>query len=331
MKTWQRIVLGTMCFGIITIGMSGVGIAKTLKWKMASCLNSENLFTLHAKDWAERVDKKSDGRIKITVFDSEKLGSERETLEQMKVHALQCGIQSNSSLTMFGKTQNIYNLPYLFTSLDQCVAFSHTPEAKMLSDMFEKESGIKIIGLFPEGFRHIMNSTRPIETPEDLKGMKIRVMENPTHIASMNAMGATGTPISWGEVITSIQTKVIDGFENSIPTLASVKAWEFQDYLSLTTAFYDASFVVMDMAAWNSLSPEDQKIVMEASDEATENSIRLIKEYTKNDLETIKSKGVKVSTPDLQPFKDLVKPVYENFYKEFPELKPVVEKALSLQ
>lgn len=331
MKALQRVVLGIMCVGFLTMGMSGVGIAKTLKWKMSSCLNSENLFTLHAKDWAKRVEDKTNGRIKITVFDSEKLGSERETLEQMKVHALQCGIQSNSSLTMFGPTQQFYNLPYLFTNLDQCVAFSHTTEAKMLSDMFDKESGIKIIGLFPEGFRHIMNSTRPIESPEDLKGMKIRVMENPTHIASMNAMGATGTPISWGEVITSIQTKVIDGFENSIPTLASVKAWEFQKYLSLTTHFYDASFVVMDMTVWNSLSPKDQKIVMEASDEATENSIRLIREYTKNDLETIKSKGVKVSTPVLEPFQERVKPVYDNFYKEFPELKSVVEKALSLR
>jgi len=331
MKRLQGVVLGMVCVAMVTFGALGTSGAKTLKWKMSSCLNSENLFTLHAKDWAKRVEAKTDGRIKITVFDSEQLGSERETLEQMKIHALQCGIQSNSSLTMFGKSQVMYNLPYLFTSLDQCVAFSRTEEAKMLAEMFEKESGIKIIGLFPEGFRHIMNATRAIESPADLKGMKIRVMENPTHIASMNAMGATGTPISWGEVITSIQTKVIDGFENSIPTLASVKAWEFQDYLSLTTHFYDASFVVMDMKVWNELSPEDQKLVMEASDEATENSIRLIKEYTKNDLETIKSNGVKVSEPDLKPFQELVKPVYEDFYKKFPELKPVVEKAISLQ
>lgn len=331
MKALVKVFLGILCVTVMAIGTSGDVAAKQLKWKMSSCLNSENLFTLHAKDWAKRVESKTNGRIKITVFDSEQLGSERETLEQMKVHALQCGIQSNSSLTMFGKSQKIYNLPYLFTSLDQCVAFSHTPEAKMLAETFEKESGIKIIGLFPEGFRHVMNATRPIESPADLKGMKIRVMENPTHIASMNAMGATGTPISWGEVITSIQTKVIDGFENSIPTLASVKAWEFQKYLSLTTHFYDASFVVMDMKVWNELSAEDQKILMEASDEATENSIRLIKEYTKKDLEKIKNKGVKVSTPDLKPFKDRVKSVYASFYKEFPALKPVVEKALSLQ
>ena len=305
--------------------------AKSMKWRMSSCLNSENLFTLHAKDWAERVAEKTDGRIKITVFDSEKLGSERETLEQMKIHALEAGILSNSSLTMFGPTQAIYNLPYLFTSLDQCVAFSKTPEAAKLSEMFEKQSGIKIIGLFPEGFRHIMNASRAINSPADLKGMKIRVMENPTHIAAMNAMGATGTPISWGEVITSIQTKVIDGFENSIPTLASVKAWEFQDYLSLTTHFYDASFVVMDMGLWNSLSKEDQAILMEASEEATLASIEKIKAYTAKDLETIKAKGVTVSQPDLAPFKKMVDPVYQEFYTSYPQLKPVVEKAVSLQ
>ncbi len=176
-----------------------------------------------------------------------------------------------------------------------------------------------------------MNSTRPINTPEDLAGMKIRVMENPTHIASMNAMGATGTPISWGEVVTSIQTNVIDGFENSIPTLASVKAWEFQKYLALTTHFYDASFVVMDMAIWNSLSKEDQALVMEASEEATLASIEKIKAYTAKDLETIKAKGVVVTTPDLNLFRKKVEPVYQDFYKAHPQLKPVVEKALSLQ
>ena len=249
----------------------------------------------------------------------------------MKTHALEAGILSNSSLTMFGETQAIYNLPYLFTSLEQCVAFSKTAEAAELSRMFEKSSGIKIIGLFPEGFRHIMNATRPINTPKDLKGLKIRVMENPTHIASMNAMGATGTPISWGEVITSIQTNVIDGFENSIPTLASVKAWEFQDYLALTTHFYDASFVVMDMKLWDSLTKEDQALLMEASDEATLASIEKIKEYTAKDLETIKAKGVLVTTPDLSVFRTTVEPVYQDFYAKHPQLKSVVEKALSLK
>ncbi len=328
MKSLKLCLVVLVC--ILFAGIQTAG-AKTVKWRMSSCLNAENLFTLHAKDWADRVAQKTEGRIQITVFDSEKLGSERETLEQMKIHALQAGILSNSALTMFGDTQSIYNLPYLFTSLDQCVAFSKTAEAAQLSEMFEKQANIKIIGLFPEGFRHIMNATRAINSPADLKGMKIRVMENPTHIASMNAMGATGTPISWGEVITSIQTKVIDGFENSIPTLASVKAWEFQDYLSLTTHFYDASFVVMDMMVWEGLSKEDQALVMEASDEATLASIEKIKAYTAKDLETIKAKGVTVTTPDLGPFKKMVEPVYQDFYKTHPQLRPVVEKAVSLQ
>ena len=311
--------------------VAGSAFAKNMKWRMSSCLNSENLFTLHAQDWSKRVAEKTDGRIKITVFDSEKLGTERETLEQMKIHALQAGVVSNSSLTMFGETQMIYNLPYLFTSLDQCLAFSKTEEAAKLSQLFEEKSGLKIISLFPEGFRHIMNATRPINSPADLKGMKIRVMENPTHIASMNSMGATGTPISWGEVITSIQTKVIDGFENSIPTLASVKAWDFQKYLALTTHFYDASFIVMDMDLWNSMDSADQKRLLEAGEEATAHSITKIREYTTNDLKTIKEKGVAVTTPDLAPFKKNVEPVYQEFYKKYPELKPVVEKALSMQ
>jgi TRAP-type C4-dicarboxylate transport system substrate-binding protein len=188
-----------------------------------------------------------------------------------------------------------------------------------------------MIGFFPEGFRHIMNSKRPVNTPADLKGLKIRVMENKIHVASINAMGATATPISWNEVITSIQTKVIDGFENSIPTLAHVKAWDLLKNLALTSHFYDVGFVVVAKKAWDSLSPVEQKALMEAQAEALEKSLKIIEDHDKKGLEQMKANGVAITTPNLKPFVAAVKPVQDNFLKDMPDLKPIVDKAISLQ
>ena len=176
-----------------------------------------------------------------------------------------------------------------------------------------------------------MNSKRPINTPADLKGLKLRVMENKLHVASLNAMGATATPISWNEVVTSIQTKVIDGFENSIPTFSHIKVWELLKNLAFTYHFYDVGHVVMTQKAWNSLTADEQKAVMEAQAEALQKSLSVIAEHKSAGIEQMKANGVAITYPDLKPFVEKVKPVQENFLKDFPELKPIVSKAISLQ
>ncbi len=224
MRPWKLAMGVFLVIGLLGFSLAGSASAGDIKWRMSAILAPEDPMTLHAVDWAKRVEQKTDGRIKITVFDSGKLGHERETVEQMQTGALECGILSNGILVNFAPVDGLYNLPYVFVNTKQCLEFDKTPEAVNLRGLFEKESGLKMIGFFPEGFRNVMNSKRPVKSPADLKGMKIRVMENPIHVASLNAMGATATPISWNEVVTSLQTGVIDGFENSIPTLSSVKA-----------------------------------------------------------------------------------------------------------
>ncbi len=326
----KKLLLVLLCVGLLSVGLAGPSQAAE-KWRMSAILAAEDPMTLHAADWAKRFSEKTGGKYEITVFDSGKLGHERETVEQMQTGALECGILSNGILVNFAPTQGVYNLPYVFINNEQCLAFDKTPEAAKLNELFEKSTGLKMIGFFPEGFRHIMNSSRPVNSPADLKGLKIRVMENKLHVASMNAMGATATPISWNEVVTSLQTKVIDGFENSIPTFSSVQAWELMKNFAFTSHFYDVGFVVMSKKSWDSLTPEEQKAAMEAQAEALQDSIGVIAEHNKDGLEKMKAAGVQITNPDLKPFVEAVKPVHETFFKDFPELKPVVEKALSMQ
>ena len=325
-------IMWALALVVLALGLASSSMAADVqKWRACAILAPEDPMTLHAVDWAQRVKEKTNGRIDITVFDSGKLGGERETAEQMQTGALECGILSNGILVNFAPVNGIYNLPYVFINTKQCLAFDKTPEAAKLRELFEKESGMKMIGFFPEGFRHIMNSKRAINSPADLKGLKIRVMENPIHVASINAMGATATPISWNEVITSLQTGVIDGFENSIPTLASVKAWELLKYLSLTSHFYDVGFMVMSQKTWDSLSPEDQKIMMEAQAEALQKSLGVVETHNQEGLAAMKANGVAINSPDLKPFVEATKPVRDEYLAKYPELKALVDKAISLQ
>lgn len=331
MKNVKWVLCVLVALGLLTGGVVGTSLAADMKWRMSAILAPEDPMTLHAVDWAKRVGEKTNGRIQITVFDSGKLGHERETAEQMQTGALECGILSNGILVNFAPVNGLYNLPYVFVNTQQCLAFDKTPEAAKLRELFEKECGLKMIGFFPEGFRHVMNSKRDVNAPADLKGLKIRVMENPIHVASLNAMGATATPISWNEVITSLQTGVIDGFENSIPTLSSVKAWELLKHLSFTTHFYDVGFIVMAKKTWDSLSAEDQKIMIEAQDEAVLDSLKVIEKQKQEGIEAMKANGVTINEPDLKPFVEATAPVREKYINQYPDMKPVLEKALSLQ
>lgn len=316
-----------ICIGFV----SPLNAADAKKFRASAILAPEDPMTLHLADWAKRIKQKTNSEVNITVFDSGKLGGERETVEQMQVGALDCGIVSNAVLTNFSPTQGVYNLPYVFVNTKQCLAFDQTPEAKMLREKFAKESGLMMIGFFPEGFRHIMNTKKPINAPSDLKGLKIRVMENPVHVASINAMGGTATPISWNEVLTSIQTGVVNGFENSIPTLTSVKSWDLMKNMAMTAHFYDVSFVVMAKKSWDALSPAHQKAVMEAQVEALQQSLTVLERANTEGLETLKKNGVTITKPDLGPFVRITAVVRDNYLAKYPDLKPVVEKAISLQ
>lgn len=326
-----KLVWVLACLTLVTVMVVPAVAADSKRWRMCAILAPEDPMTMHAVDWANRIKEKTGGRIQITVFDSGKLGGEREVAEQMQTGALECGILSNGILVNFAPVHGIYNLPYLFINTKQCLVFDQTPEAAKLRGLFEKESGIKMIGFFPEGFRHVMNSKRTINKPADLKGLKIRVMENPIHVASLNAMGATATPISWNEVITSIQTGVIDGFENSISTLSSVKAWELMKHLSLTSHFYDVGFVVMARSSWDSLSQADQKIMMEAQAEALKKSLGVVAHHEGEGLAAMKQHGVTITTLELKPFVKLTKPVRDAYLNKYPDVAPMVNKAISLQ
>jgi len=332
MKTLVRVsfvLIVLAFFGAIANGFGTAEAKEVKKWRICSCCVPSDPMTIHAVNWAKAVERMTNGGIQITMFDSMKLGHERETLEQVQAHALEGGTFSNGCIPSFVPTQAIWSLPYLFKSREHAIAFDKTPEADILKAKFE-EVGLKYVALNPQGFRSIMNSKRSIETPEDLKGMKIRTMENPIHMASFRSMGASVVPLNWGELYTALQTGVVDGFENSMSGFTETKAYEVCKYVSFTDHFVDAIFILMDLKVYNSLSPEEQKIIYRAADEVLDTQLKECEKMDREGLDLLKREGVTANYPDLEAFAKLVKPVYVDFEKDFPELKPVLRKIEAL-
>ena len=321
-----------ICLAILFLGaFSDSAMAQTeKKWRMASVCNAEDPMTIMCNYFIEALETVSNGKIKVTLYDSGKLGHERETSEQIQAHALDLASLTGGVLANFAPEWGLYTLPYLFTTQEQCVAWEGTNEAKKLRKYLEK-AGFKYIAYEPLLFRHVMVKNKPLKTLEDMKGVKIRVLENPTFIQTYKSMGFTPVPISFSEVFTSLETNIIDGYETGIPTFALTSAWEQMKQLSMTTAFYDVCFIVMDLKLYDSLSAAEKEWVDEAASIAIQREIVLMNNLFTDSLKTLKAHGVNVSYPDLNSLENKMEPIYIKFYEQFPSLKPIVEKAISLK
>jgi tripartite ATP-independent transporter DctP family solute receptor len=176
------------------------------------------------------------------------------------------------------------------------------------------------------GFRNFTNSARPLEKPEDLKGLKFRTMENPVHLASVRSIGAQAVPMAWGEVYTSLQTGVIDGQENPVAIIWVNKMNEVQKYLSLTGHFYSPAPLTMSKKKFDKLKPEWQELFVNAALEAAAHERKFIRDAEKKQVEELKSWGMDVRTVDKQLFVEAMKPAYAEFYKKNPSWEAIVKE-----
>jgi tripartite ATP-independent transporter DctP family solute receptor len=176
------------------------------------------------------------------------------------------------------------------------------------------------------GFRNFTNSAHPLKKPEDFKGLKFRTMENPVHLASVRQLGAQATPMSWGEVYTSLQTGVIDGQENPVAIVHANKMNEVQKYLTLSGHFYSPAPLTMSLKKFEQLKPEWQAIFMDAALKAANFERKVIRDNEIKMIADLKSWGMQVDNVDKSVFIGAMTPVYDLFYKEHPNWPELVEK-----
>jgi len=290
-------------------------VAETITLKAGITINQDHPYYFGIERFGEIVNEKTDGRITVEIYHSGQLGGERDLIEGLRMGSVDMAAVSSAPVSSFVPKIAVFDLPYLFTSREMAYKVMDGPVGEMFFEELAAQK-IKGLGWFENGFRDITNNKRPIYTPEDLKGIKIRVMESPVPIATFNVAGANPTPMAWGEVFTALQQGTIDAQENPLPVIYTQKLYEVQKYLSLTDHFYAPALFIMSGDLFNSLSAEDQALFMEAAAEATAYEREVSLQQAEDYVDLCIEEGMEVNEVDKSLFVEAMAPVYEQFEKE---------------
>ncbi len=260
----------------------------------------------------ERLEEKSGGKVKLDIYPSEQLGSENELVMQLQMGALDITKVSTSPLEGFIPIYSVFSLPYLFRDEAHYWKVLNGPVGKELL-IAGKSKNLRGLCYYDAGSRSFYTKDKPILSPDDLKGKKIRVMSSNTAIQMMKELGASSVAISFGELYTSLQQGVVDGAENNPPSFSSSSHFEVCKYYSLDEHTRIPDIILISTKTWNRLSPEIQQYIQEAADESQEFQKQLWKQVSDEDLKKVEEKGVKIFYPDKAPFRDKVKNMYESY------------------
>jgi tripartite ATP-independent transporter DctP family solute receptor len=264
--------------------------------------------------FAANVEKRTGGKVKVQVFPNNALGAPPEILEQTRNGVIDIAIPTSGQLDKYDKAFAALMIPFAFADIEHARRTMDGPMRKWLEPKAQK-MGLEIVGVWEYGFRHLTNSKRPIQKPEDVKGLKIRTPPEIQLSAAMAALGANVQKISFPELYLSLSQGVVDGEENPIATIHSAKFYEVQKYLSLTSHMYQAMFHVVNAGTWRKLTPEQQTIIREESAAAGKLTRDLLLAEENGLIEDLKKKGMQVAKPDLAPFKAAMGPANEEIRK----------------
>lgn len=279
--------------------------------------------------FAELVNAKTGGAVQVQIFPNNQLGSEREILTLMRSGAVDMGFDTVGAVGTFVQAMNIFNLPFLFKTEQEAAEFSRGPLAAKLLASCDR-AGYRCLAFHSSFFRYPMNNKRPLQSLADFRGLKIRTMEVPPHVDTYRALGASPTPIPFGDLYNALALGTVDGNENTVVTLEGLKIYEVQRYISLIPILTTTGVVIVGKKTWDRLSPAHQGVVEAAAREAAEVIDRAFTEAGEKSLGIMKAKGVQVDAgpPDLTPFRKAAQPVYDKYIPTLPKEAQEVAREL---
>ncbi len=290
----------------------GLGKAQGRVYRLGHVVNEKDGFHVAAVKFKELVEKHSKGRIKIQIFPNAVLGDERTLLEGLQMGSVDFAIITSGPISNFAPKFAVVDMPFLFKDAQTAYKVLDGPIGKELLKELEK-ANLKGLAFAERGFRNLTNNKRPIYKPSDVKGLKIRVMQNPVYVSTFRALGANAVPMAWGDCLTALQQGTIDGQENPINVIYAFKIYETQKYLAMTRHTYAPAVIMTGLNLWKKFSPEDQKLLLQCAQEAAEYERQWNTNQESKQLEFIKSKGMVVTYPNIKAFQKAVKPVYDKY------------------
>ncbi|MFR5265007.1 TRAP transporter substrate-binding protein [Clostridium sp.] len=276
-------------------------------------------------EFEKEVEKNSNAEIDVQVFPNEILGSQREAVELTQTGAIDISVASISLLESFEEMYSVFNVPYLFDSKEHY--YSVMNDEEILGPLFEQTRNDGFVGLtwYDAGTRNIYTNKKSIEKPEDLKGMKIRVQQSPTNIKMIELLGASPTPMGFGEVYTALQQNVIDGAENNEMALITNKHGEVSKYYSYNEHAMIPDILIMNAKKLDGMSEEHRNIVLDAVNKSNEFEVEEWKKSIEEAKKEAEKMGVKFTYPDTKPFQEKVMPIHEEFKKN-EKVAPIYNK-----
>ncbi len=267
--------------------------------------------------FAKEVEKRTGGRIKVQNFYSGSLGGERESIEAVQLGTQELTFTSTGPVPNFVPAARILDIPFLFRDKAHARAVLDGPIGQDMLKEFESK-GFKALAWGENGVRHMTNSKRPVNAPDDLKGLKMRTMENPVHVAAYKGFGIVTTPMAFPEVFTALQQGTVDGQENPLSVIMAAKFDQVQKHLSLTGHVYSPAVMLMNKAAFEKLSAADKQAFLDAAKEAVKANRARVDEDDAKGVAELRSKGMQViENVDKAKFQAALTPVYADFEKQF--------------
>ncbi len=305
-KVVALVLLLAVCIPFQNVKAAG----EVVEMKLAHFAADAHPGNLASKMFAEAVEKRTNGKIKVTIYPNNALGSPPEVLEQNILGAVDMSLPTQGQLGKYSKKFNCVMLPFIYDNYahaDKVLDGKFLPWA--LPEL--EQAGLVFLSNWEWGFRNLTNSKHPVNVPDDVKGLKVRTPpELPTQ-AAMEALGAVVATINFNELQMALKQGVVDGQENPVAVIFSNKLYESQKYLAMTGHNYNTMVHVISKKVWDKLTSEQQAIVKEESKKAGDWMKKTVREAEADQLKELKGQGMEITYPDKSKFKALMQPAYD--------------------
>jgi len=312
----------------LALCVAGSAMAETV-FQLGTTVNEQDSFQVAAEKFAELVAERTNGEYKIEIYPNGTLGGESDMLDSMSMGMLDMGIITSGPFVNFSEMMGVLDMPYLFATNEEAYEVLDGEIGQELLGTLE-EAGLKGLAYAERGFRNVTTSVRPVNSAADLKGLKLRVMENEVYTATFKALDVNAVPMAWAEALTAMQQGTIEGQENPVNVMYSYKLWEYgQKYATFDRHSYATAIITMSLDVFNTLDEETQAIFKQSAQEAAEFERAWVAEQEAGQIQALKDNGMEiVENPDVDSFRAAVQPVYDA-YPQYSEYIARIQAALA--
>ncbi|MGO4886734.1 TRAP transporter substrate-binding protein [Anaerobacillus sp. MEB173] len=300
---------------------NGEAIASQKVMKFAVATPDERSLTKGLYKFAEIVEEKTEGSVKVEVYPNGVLGGDREVFEGLQLGSIEATTISTGPVAQFAPRFSVFDLPFLFPTAEVAYEVLDGPLGEELLGDLDSQ-GVVGLNYWENGFRHLTNNVKEVKSIDDIKGLKIRTLENELHIDMWRELGANPTPMAFTELFAGLQQGVVDGQENPVGNVTTTNFYEVQKYITKTNHIYNASVFMISEGFWNSLTEEEQQMIKEAADEARDYQRELNQQEDIDAFEFLTEVGMTItelSPEEMEKIVEKVQPIYEKYSSKIGE------------